>query len=227
MQAGTLTSANSNGADMPLVNIYLIRHPEHLDNVLTDLGKEQIRESANRLLSSIGFDIAIHSEVPRALRTVNLVLETLKQTSVPVLQRELGFDWAIADSELPPYAESGGRPDYEAAREAIVAKRGADPRRHLVSDWFELCPRMLALRGSVRTTLLDVARELNRDANILAGSHSPTGDLAVIQPRKTFCLGLADVMKYVVEVNTSGRPQLVASENLSNPWREPDFPDAR
>jgi broad specificity phosphatase PhoE len=198
---------------MKTVNFWVIRHG-HKDpekDALSDKGFEQVKASAKHNLNNVKFDAAFFSGMHRVKETAETVLSTLGQNVPLTADQGFGFGWA-ADEKRWPYKEATNQ--VEAAKAA-----GAEETADL---WMEKWPPALMVRGRLLGSLLYRAQALadsvkKDEINVLVGSHSPTSELAALDPKTTPRLRETDVMKYVVEIGNEG-PKITKSEVLRAPY---------
>jgi len=198
---------------MTTVHFWVIRHGQRDGDkdALTEKGFEQVKASATHNLGNVKFDAAFFSGMHRVKQTAETVLSTLGQSVPLTAEQGFGFGWA-ADEKRWPYKEANAR--VEAAKAA-----GAQDTADL---WLENWPPALMVRGRLLGTLLLRAQSLAAASkanaiNVLAGSHSPTSELAALDPKTTARLRETDVMHYAVEVDADGA-KLVKSEVLRAPY---------
>jgi broad specificity phosphatase PhoE len=198
---------------MQTVHYWVIRHGQRDGDkdALTDKGFEMAKAAAKANLSNVKFDAAFFSGMHRVKQTAETVLSTLGQNIPLVAEQGFGFGWA-ADEKRWPYKEANAK--VEAAKAA-----GAQDTADL---WLETWPPALMVRGRLLATLLLRAQLLANankanTINVLAGSHSPTSELAALDPKNTARLRETDILHYVVEVGDDG-PKLVKSEVVRAPY---------
>ncbi|MBI4264821.1 MAG: histidine phosphatase family protein [Acidobacteria bacterium] len=198
---------------MKTVLFWVMRHGQRNGDKdeLTEQGFEQVRASAKHNLSSLTFDAAFFSGMHRVRQTAETVLTTLGQSVPLVADQGFGFGWA-ADEKRWPFKE--------ATRRVEEAKAGG--AQETADLWLEQWPPALMVRGRLLATLLLRAQMLadasQRDTiRVLVGSHSPTSELAALDPKTTLRLRETDIMHYAVEVGGEG-PKLVTSEVVRAPY---------
>lgn len=198
---------------MKTVHFWVMRHGQKDPDkdALSDKGFEQVKASAKHNLSNVKFDAAFFSGMQRVKETAETVLSTLGQSLPLTADQGFGFGWA-ADEKRWPYKEATNQ--VEAAKAA-----GAVETADL---WMEKWPPALMVRGRLLGSLLYRAQALadsvKKDTiNVLIGSHSPTSELAALDPQNTPRLRETDVIQYVVEVGDQG-PKITKSEVLRAPY---------
>ena len=198
---------------MTTVHFWVMRHGQRDGDkdALTDKGFEQVKASAKHNLSNVKFDAAFFSGMHRVKQTAETALGTIGQNIPLVAEAGFGFGWA-ADEKRWPYKEANTK--VEAAKAA-----GAQDTADL---WLENWPPALMVRGRLLATLLFRAQLLANankagTINVLAGSHSPTSELAALDPKATARLRETDIMHYVVEIGDEG-PKLTKSEVVKAPY---------
>lgn len=198
---------------MKTVHFWVMRHGQKDPDkdALSDKGFEQVKASAKHNLSNVKFDAAFFSGMHRVKETAETVLSTLGQSLPLTADQGFGFGWA-ADEKRWPYKEATNQ--VEAAKAA-----GATETADL---WMEKWPPALMVRGRLLGSLLYRAQALadsvKKDTiNVLIGSHSPTSELAALDPKNTPRLRETDVIQYVVEVGDEG-PKITKSEVLRAPY---------
>lgn len=213
------------------VVMYAMRHGERTPatapgqepaDELTALGIQQVKRAAQNRLVDVTFDAAYYSGMNRAEQTVTEALVAIGMGDVvPKANEGFGYEWATK--------ATGVNPEYLAVRpveKAIGEACKAEGKKPMVADWLNSPWRPAwAIRGRFYQTLLDVAvseamdtEEGTDEVNVLIGSHSPTAELAAVDPSTMPRLGLADMVKYVVEVDIeTGDAKLVSSEYLEAP----------
>ena len=198
---------------MKTVHYWVMRHGQKDPDkdALSDKGFEQVKASAKHNLSSVKFDAAFFSGMHRVKETAETVLSTVGQSLPLTADQGFGFGWA-ADEKRWPYKEATNQ--VEAAKAA-----GAQETADL---WMEKWPPALMVRGRLLGSLLYRAQALadsvKKDTiNVLVGSHSPTSELAALDPKNTPRLRETDVIHYVVEVGDDG-PKITKSEVLPAPY---------
>ncbi|MGB7218602.1 MAG: histidine phosphatase family protein [Vicinamibacterales bacterium] len=198
---------------MTTVHFWVIRHGQRDGDkdAITEKGFEQVKTSAKANLSNVKFDAAFFSGMHRVKQTAETALSTIGQSVPLVAEPGFGFAWA-ADEKRWPYKEANAK--VEAAKAAGV--------QDTADLWLENWPPALMVRGRLLATLLFRAQLLagsNKAGtiNVLAGSHSPTSELAALDPKTTARLRETDLMHYVVEVGDEG-PKLVKSDVVRAPY---------
>ena len=198
---------------MTTVYFWVIRHGQRDGDkdALTEKGFEMAKAAAKANLSNVRFDAAFYSGMQRVKQTAETVLSTLGQNIPLVAEQGFGFGWA-ADEKRWPYKEANTK--VEAAKAAGV--------QDTADLWLENWPPALMVRGRLLGTLLLRAQLLattNKagSLNVLAGSHSPTSELAALDPKTAARLRETDIMHYVVEVGDEG-PKLVKSDVVRAPY---------
>lgn len=178
---------------MKTVNFWVMRHGEKKVNedALSELGIEQVKKTARQFLRDLTFQAVFHSGMKRTKETVEVALEALGLSSYrPLILIEEGFGYEWAQKEQPITSQ---------LREAIVKRKELN-----VANFLKLWPGALLIRGRMLGTMLGWARTLadqfpqEEKINVLVGSHSPTGELAAINPF-TKALSYASLIQYVVE----------------------------
>jgi len=198
---------------MKTVHYWVMRHGQKDPDkdALSEKGFEQVKASAKHNLSNEKFDAAFFSGMHRVKETAETVLSTLGQSLPLTADQGFGFGWA-ADEKRWPYKEATNQ--VEAAKAA-----GAEETADL---WMEKWPPALMVRGRLLGTLLSRAEALAAAAKgdtvkVLVGSHSPTSELAALDPKTTPRLRETDVIHYVVEVGDEGG-KIVKSEVHRAPY---------
>ncbi len=198
---------------MKTVHFWVMRqgHKDPDKDPLSDKGFEQVKASAKHNLSNVKFDAAFFSGMHRVKQTAETVLSTLGQSLPLTADQGFGFGWA-ADETRWPYKEATNM--VEAAKAA-----GAQETADL---WMEKWPPALMVRGRLLGSLLYRAQaradSVKKDTiNVLIGSHSPTSELAALDPKNTPRLRETDVIHYVVEVGDDG-PKITKSDVVPAPY---------
>jgi len=204
-----------------VVNVYVMRHGEKGSGpndlaVLTGAGREQVMKSAQNNLTDITFDGLFCSLKFRALETVVCATSVLpdRNNGLGVKAQE-EFDYSSA-------------PDLERFKElsAEVEKRSESEKRPAtVALWQEVAPAMIShlrkkITDAIVTAAIEVAEDSAKDEdNILVGCHSPSSELACLNPEKMPMLRESDIVKYTVEVykghNKPGGGKIVSSKYIS------------
>lgn len=212
---------------MKRIVIYIMRHGEKQDDMLTEAGIKQVIDSTQHNLKGINFDLAYYSGMNRTKDTVATALQALgiadkKQfyshsEDIWVFQKEEGFSYVVS-----PY-EDNLWPIQEAQKKVEAAK---DKGELETADlWLKNWPKALIIRGRLQKTLLLLGKALNENPiykdqeviNILVASHSPTAELAALEPRLTPKLSEADIIRYTL-VNHSGEMKIISSDVLHAPY---------
>ncbi len=184
---------------MAIVRFYVMRHGE---------------KDSDDLTAGLEFTWAFCSGMNRALQTVEEVLYALGHEMVlGGIKAEEGFSYVGTEAEFPIG-------DCKKVMD-VRARRGEDI---VVLDWLKEWTGAAIMRGRVQMTLLHIARELascmkmQSKFNILVGSHSPTGELACLEPSTTPTLREADICLYEVEVPEIHPAKIVSSTILRAPY---------
>ena len=198
---------------MKTVLYWVMRHGQRNGDKdeLTEKGFEQVKASATHNLGNVKFDAAFYSGMHRVKQTAETALGAIGQTLPVTADQGFGFGWA-ADEKRWPYKEANSR--VEAAKAG-----GAQDTADL---WLEQWPPALMVRGRLLATLLLRGQMLADSSKgdtvrVLVGSHSPTSELAALDPKSAARLRETDIMHYVVEIGDEG-PKLVKSEVLRAPY---------
>lgn len=191
---------------MPIVNVFIMRHGEKEDGKkigisndltsLTPLGVEQVINSAKTNLFGIIPDALYCSLKYRAAQTVLTACSVLpnRNNGCSVIALD-GFDYSSAPN-LNLYSQ------YTAEAE----KRVKSGEKETVAMWMDIAPEMVRhLREKIQQTIIKVAYVVPRSSrkeeyNIIVGCHSPSSELAALDPVTMFMLREADIVKYTVMV---------------------------
>ncbi|MBI3115378.1 MAG: hypothetical protein HYZ09_02715 [Candidatus Kerfeldbacteria bacterium] len=201
---------------MAIVRFYVMRQGEKDGDDLTPKGVGQVHDSArtNLVGKGIEFTWAFYSGMLWARQTVVTALDALHH-EMPLggTQVEEGFGY-LETEEMFPIANHKEMIDARAKLGETIT----------VLDWLREWTGAAILRGRVQMTLLFLAKRLvaavktRERFNILVASHSPTGELACLDPATTPMLREADIMVYEVEVNEDGDARITKSEILRAPY---------
>lgn len=198
---------------MKTVHYWVMRHGQKDPDkdALTDKGFEMAKAAAKHNLSNVTFDAAFFSGMQRVKETAETVLSTLGQKLSLTADQGFGFGWA-ADEKRWPYKD--------ATNSVEEAKKGG--AQETADLWMEKWPPALMVRGRLLATLLfraqALADSIKKDSiNVLVGSHSPTSELAALDPRNTPRLRETDLIHYEVQVADDG-PKITKSEVVKAPY---------
>jgi broad specificity phosphatase PhoE len=180
-------------------------------DALSEKGFDQVKASAKHTLGNVKFDAAFYSGMQRVKETAETVLSTLGQNLPLTADQGFGFGWA-ADEKRWPYKD--------ATNMVEDAKKGG--AQETADLWMEKWPPALMVRGRLLATLMfraqALADSIKKDSiNVLVGSHSPTSELAALDPKNTPRLRETDVIHYEVQVADDG-PKITKSEVVKAPY---------
>lgn len=197
-----------------------MRHGQKEKDQLTGFGVHQVEASTEANLAGRRYLMAFYSGATRTKQTVETALSALagNGTLTPRAEEGFGSAWAL-DPRWP----------FESADQAVKAHRYGDGSLP-VDLWLQFWPVALAIRGRFlgtleRWTLYAAMRAAEGGSPVgdgvrfLVASHSPTAELACLDPSTTPCLGLADGITYCLEVSLNTlEMELISSEV----WRCPE-----
>lgn len=204
----------------------VMRHGEKDLDQLTPKGFEQVKASAKANLNAFTYIAAFYSGMSRTKQTVETALQAIGQ-AVCNIRKEWGFGYLWAEDPKWPIGE---------ALDRVIARVSAG-EAETAALWIEEWPVTRAIRGRFIGTLekwaLHFAEQLNRDLSrgpihpdmdvpklrVLVGSHSPTSELACLDPASTPRLREADGITYCMEVDTVTLEVTMISSEV---WRRPD-----
>ncbi len=193
----------------------VLRHGLKDGDQLTSTGVEQVITSARANLAGRHYIAAFYSGMARALTTVQEALMAIDHGVIDV-PKEPGFGYAWAEDPRYPIGDAMNR-----VRDLIAG--GAE---ETVQLWLDAWGGpAYAIRGRFLGTLEKWAIYYalhptpDCDLRILVGSHSPTAELACLDPTSTPRLREADGVSYVMEVDTE---TLVVTMISSEVFRRPD-----
>lgn len=198
------------GSDSRTVTIDIMRHGQKDGDALTPLGYEQVRAATRLHVLGMPPPLYVHySGAVRTLQTINTVVETAGWENVRCNPDQgIHFDYSIA--------VTGGIDAYNAAEAKITENWG--PRCvQTVSMWLATYPGSLILRGQVRYFLVWFASVMSDGAYSICASHSPTSELACVEPVAMPILNEADIVRYTLRTDEAGLMQVVGSEYLPCP----------
>lgn len=183
------------------VNFWCMRHGEKdaAGNV-TARGLRQVEASARKHLSTLVFDLVLHSGMPRT------------HDSARRVQTVLNLDCPVVPFPMFGY-EHGGTVGFEEARARINQPHDQTTVQNWLDNWDW---RAGVLRGNMRANLLAGFLYVNhnpvlRDAvagsdevNVLVVGHSPGLEMAADEPAVTTSMNPADIICYEVGMDEAG-----------------------
>lgn len=165
------------------VSFFLMRHPKHVDDVVTAEGEAQIVAAAKKHLSQVApFRLAFCTEKKRARRTAELALEAIGQYELANRvkeERDLGFQYAEDEmEEKHPFSPAVDKiVDLRKAGQFVSVKRVCE----------EIWPPGMVIRHTMRATLRQLAKRLadpGQTVRVLVGNHG-TNVYATPNPAET------------------------------------------
>lgn len=199
------------------VSFYLMRHPKHVNDVVTEEGEAQIRAAAQKLFGPLGkFDRMFATEKSRAQRTAEVALNAISQfIGMPdeegeiVVDPSFGFQYVEDemdhDHPFPPVVKE-------------IERRRAGGQFVSVHDVLtELWPPAMVIRHVLRTTMQHWAERLcwtGGNTKVLVGNHA-SNVYATLTPKETDGYPPnCSVMVYEYTVSDEGQAALTASKLL-------------
>ncbi len=201
------------------VTCYGIRHGDRekdsdgkgLDD-LSETGFVQVRISARKHLAKLNPVLAVYSGANRTLQTVQTALSAIGREDTPV-QMEQGFNFNTHDED----EATGDMLNH------LYLNPPLPTRQQTVAHWMEWAPKgAFFLRGQISLALIVVARNLNDGDVFLAGSHSPTLELAAPDTMAMLRLDVADIVCYEIGFDKKGFGHILSAEHLPCPSAGPD-----
>ena len=178
----------------------VIRHGQKDGDKLTELGIHQVHATAQQHLAGTKYDMVYYSGLNRAEQTAKLALVAINHPILPTIKNEgFGFEWLEKDPAMPQF-------DFNACT-AELTKRIGEGVHPTVWDWFHHWPVFWGLRGRLLETMINIsnfAAVMNANGDktefhFLAGSHGPTAEAAVLDPKAFPALRMADGVRYTFE----------------------------
>lgn len=199
----------------------VMRHGEKDGDFLTELGIRQVMASAKTNLAGHRYLMVFFSGMVRAERTARVILSKLEMNGSlsPRWEPGFGYNWCDDRAGFPM-----------AAAEEQINRLVASGAQETAALWMYCWPPTRSIRGRLIGTLekwtLYAAMRASEGGSpvgdgvrFLVASHSPTAELACLDPSTTPKLGLADGITYEMEVNLKTLEMTLVSSEV---WRCPD-----
>jgi broad specificity phosphatase PhoE len=174
---------------------WFMRHgqkPSETADDITQFGERQVAASVKEHLRNAGITEVFRSDTVRTQKSMGIATELLDLASSRVDP--------LVDIQPPDLANL---PNFSFLQfERDLQERYGDALT--AWHWFESFPPTWMFRGRLQQFMEKRSIAMSRwhpsRSNILIGSHSPFGELAVPDPREARGLGYADIVRYTTEL---------------------------
>lgn len=192
---------------------YVMRHGDRLKDAegkgldeLSEAGFAQVARSADCHLKGVKIVKAVYSGANRAKQTVETALNNIGMEGRLPVHMHQGFNFNAHDEDVP----SGDMLNHLYNH----PPKGAE----ILSNWFAWAPQpTFFLRGQVTLALIMTGEHMLDGEAFLAGSHSPTGELAAPDLAAVGRMNVADIIKYAIGYDEQGFGHVLTAEHLLCP----------
>ena len=193
------------------VDFFCQRHGKHREGNLTDEGRNQVAQGAERHLRGKSFQFACASEMIRGTETVEHALATINHGPRSVLTSQY---WGFEYSQDSPW--DARHPWPEVLK--LVQARRANDEVSSVQFMLEKWPIGNTIRHTLMCHMTHEAQRMaaaaqNNVVNVPVGCHGSNG-LSALDLKQEGCLNFGDIVRYRWKVVDDGTPTLTESEYL-------------